>query len=300
MTAARLLAAWLAAFLLVLVAGAASAQELQPVPALSARVIDQTGTLDAVQRKGLEDKLAAFEQSKGTQIVFLMVATTQPEDIASYANRIGNAWKIGRKGVGDSVLLVVAKDDRKVRIEVAKTLEGAIPDLAAKHIIDEAITPNFRRGDFAGGLQAAADRIIARVSGEALPEPNPAQRGGGAEGFDWMNLAIVLFIAVPVVGRILSAILGRKLGAMATGAGVGAIALLVTSSIVVAVIAALVALVFSMASGGLAGVGSSRRGGWGAGPWIGGGGGWSGGGAGGWGGSGGGGDFGGGGASGDW
>jgi uncharacterized protein len=278
------------------------AQDLLPIPPLSARVIDQTGTLDPIQRKGLEDKLAAFEQSKGTQVAFLLVATTQPEDIASYANRVGNTWKIGRKGVGDGLLLVVAKDDRKVRIEVAKTLEGAIPDLAAKHIIDEAITPRFRQGDFAGGLHAAADQIIARVSGEALPEPSrPTQRAN--EGFNWMDLAIFLFIAVPIAGRVLSGVLGRKLGALATGAGVGGIALLVTSSIVVAAIAALIALLFAMISGGGSpGLGSGRRGHWGAGPWIGSsGGGWGGGGGGGgWGGSGGGGDFGGGGASGDW
>ena len=120
-----------------------AAQDVLPVPPLTARVVDQTGTLDAIQRKGLEDKLLAFEQTKGTQIAMLMVPTTQPEDIASYANRVANAWKIGRKDVGDGVLLVVAKDDRKVRIEVAKTLEGAIPDLAAKQIIDDAITPDF-------------------------------------------------------------------------------------------------------------------------------------------------------------
>jgi uncharacterized protein len=304
MALARFLGAWLAVLLLLVGPGAASAQDLQPVPPLSARVIDQTGTLDAIQLKGLEDKLAAFEKTKGTQIAFLMVATTRPEDIASYANRVGNEWKIGRKGVGDGVLLVVAKDDRAVRIEVAKTLEGAIPDLAAKHIIDEAITPSFRKGDFAGGLHAAADQIIARVSGEALPEPKPPAQRGGGEGFNWMDLAIFLFIAVPVVGRILTGVLGRKLGALVTGAGVGTVALLITSSIVVAAIAALVALLFSMVSGGPSGMGSGRRGGWGAGPWIGGGGGggWSGGGGGGgsWGGSGGGGDFGGGGASGNW
>ena len=118
----------------------------------------------------------AFEQTKGTQIAILMVPTTQPEDIASYANRVGNAWKIGRKGMGDGVLLVVAKDDRKVRIEVAKTLEGAIPDLAAKQIIDEAITPNFRKGDFAGGLHAGVDQLIARITGEALPAPERPRR----------------------------------------------------------------------------------------------------------------------------
>jgi len=281
---------------------AALAQNLQPVPALTAHVVDQTGTLDAIQQKGLEDKLMAFEQSKGTQIAMLIVATTQPEDIASYANRVGNEWKIGRKGVGDGVLLVVAKDDRKVRIEVAKSLEGAIPDLAAKGIIDDAITPNFRKGDFAAGLHAAADQLMARITGEALPAPKQPDTRGGGKGFDWMDLAIFLFIAVPVVGGVLRRVMGRKLGALVTGAGVGTIALLITSSIVIAAIAAFVALLFSMMSGAVPGLPTGRRGGFGGGPWIGGGGGWggSGGGGGGWGGSGGGGDFGGGGASGDW
>jgi uncharacterized protein len=286
-------------------AGLAFAQNLQPIPPLTAHVIDQTGTLDAIQLKGLDDKLLAFEETKGTQIAILMIATSQPEDIASFANRVGNTWKIGRKGVGDGVLVVVAKDDRKVRIEVAKSLEGAIPDLAARQIIDEAITPNFRKGDFAGGLRAAADQIIARVNGEALPAPKAATKSGGSGlGFDWMDLAIFLFFAVPIAGGALRAVLGRKLGSFLTGTGVGVIALFITSSVVIAAVAALVALLFTMLSGGIGGLPSGRRGGWGGGPWIGGGGGggWSGGSGGGssWGGSGGGGDFGGGGASGDW
>ncbi|HEX7888686.1 MAG TPA: YgcG family protein [Ramlibacter sp.] len=290
------LCAWLAAF----------AQDVLPVPALTARVIDQTGTLDDIQRKGLEDKLAAFEQKKGSQMVFLLVPTTQPEDIASYANRVANAWKIGRKEVGDGILLVVAKDDRKVRIEVAKTLEGAVPDLAAKTIIDDAITPRFRQGDFAGGLQAAADQLVARVTGEQLPPPQqPRTQQRSDSGFDWFDLAIFLFFAVPIAGGVLRGMLGRKLGSLATGGGVGLLAMLFTSSIVVAVVAGIVALLFSMLSGGF---GGGRGRGYGGGPVIfpggggwggGGGGGWSGGGGGGFG-SGGGGDFGGGGASGDW
>ena len=294
-------------WLLAALACCAAAQGLLPIPALTAHVVDQTGTLDDIQRKGLDDKLLAYEKAKGTQIAVLMVPTTQPEDIASYANRVGNAWKIGRKGVGDGVLVVVAKNDRKVRIEVAKALEGAIPDLAAQHIIDQAITPNFKKGDFAVGLQAAADQLIARINGEALPEPKqqPSSSSSGIlKGFDWMDLAIFLFFAVPIVGGVLRGILGNKLGALATGAGVGTIALLVTSSIIVAALAAFVALLFSLFSGGFPGLssggGSRRRGGWSSG---GGGGGWSGGSSGGgssWGGSGGGGDFGGGGASGDW
>lgn len=298
---------WFAALWLVL--GAAWAQDLQPVPELTARIIDRTGTLDAIQRQGLEDKLAAFEQKKGSQMVFLLVPTTQPEDIASYANRVGNAWKIGRKDVGDGILLVVAVNDRKVRIEVAKTLEGAVPDLAARQIIDEAITPRFRQGDFAGGLQAAADRLIARVTGEPLPEPARREAGGPtASGFQWFDLAIFLFFAVPVAGAVLRGIFGRKLGALLTGGGVGAIALVLTSSLVLAVLAALFALVLALFSGGgpFGGGGRrmQRRAGWGA-PIILPGGGWGGGGrGGGFGGggfgSGGGGDFGGGGASGDW
>jgi uncharacterized protein len=283
---------------------AALAQPLQPVPKLTAHVVDQTGTLDAFQEKNLEDKLMAFETAKGTQIAMLIVATTLPEDIASYANRVGNEWKIGRKGIGDGVLLVVAKDDHKVRIEVAKTLEGAIPDLAARQIIDNAITPNFRKGDYAGGLSAAADQLIARINGEALPAPaKKAQRTSGSIGglgFDWTDLAIFLFFAVPIGGSVLRGIMGRKLGSLVTGTGVGVIAMLVTSSIIVGAIAAIVALLFSLFSGGMGGglpMGGVRRGGLGG---FGGGGFSGGGGGGGWGGSGGGGDFGGGGASGDW
>jgi uncharacterized protein len=288
---------------LALLTFTALAQSLQPVPKLTAHVVDQTGTLDAFQEKNLEDKLMAFETAKGTQIAMLIVATTQPEDIASYANRVGNEWKIGRKGVGDGLLLVVAKDDHKVRIEVAKTLEGAIPDLAARQIIENAITPNFRKGDYAAGLSAAADQLIARINGEALPAPAQpkAQRSSiGGLGFDWTDLAIFLFFAVPIAGRVLSGIMGRKLGSLVTGAGVGVVAMLVTSSIIVGAIAAFVALLFSLFSGGMGGglpMGGVRRGGFGG---FGGGGFSGGGGGGGWGGSGGGGDFGGGGASGDW
>lgn len=283
----------------------AQAQELVPVPPLTAPVIDQTGTLDAIQLKGLEDKLMAFEQAKGTQIAILMVPSTLPEDDASFANRVGNTWKIGRKGVGDGVLIVVAKDDRKVRIEVAKALEGAVPDLAAKRIIDEAMLPSFRQGDFAGGLQAGVDQLVARINGEPLPAPPPRagepQRAGG-HGFDWGDLAIFLFVGVFVAGRVLRAIFGRPLGSMVTGGAVGGLAWLITSSLLVAGIAGLLGLLLTLVTG--FGGRSGRGGPWvGGGPWIGGGGfgrGGGFGGGGGWGGSGGGGDFGGGGASGNW
>ena len=282
----------------------AFAQNVQPIPPLTAHVVDQTGTLDAIQLKGLEDKLMAFEQAKGTQIAVLMVPSTLPEDDASYANRVGNAWKIGRRGVGDGVLIVVAKDDHKVRVEVAKTLEGAIPDLAAKRVIDEVMLPKFRSGDFAGGLQAGVDQLIARINGEKLPEP--AQRNAHARqasaGFDWVDLAVFFFIGVPVAGAMLRGVFGRALGSVATSAGAGVLAMFVTSSMFIAVIAAFIALLWTLLSGGL-GAMAPRRGGLGGVPWIGGGGsggGFGGGGGGGWGGSGGGGDFGGGGASGNW
>lgn len=282
--------------------GSAFAQDLQPVPALTARVIDQTGTLDASQRAALEARLAAFEQRKGSQIVVLMVPSTQPEDIASYANRIGNAWKIGRKAVGDGMLVIVAKDDRKMRIEVAKTLEGAVPDLAAIRIIDEEMKPRFRNNDFAGGLDAAVGRLIGLVDGEPLPEPSRGNERGGNDGFDWENLAIFLFIGVFVGGPIVRGIMGKKLGSVAMGGGIGVVAFFLTTSLAIASIAGVVALVVSLLSAaGVAGVG--RRGGGGFGGWSGGGGSWGGGGGSSGGGgfsSGGGGDFGGGGASGDW
>ncbi|MBT2326459.1 TPM domain-containing protein [Variovorax paradoxus] len=281
-----------------------------PVPPLEARVIDQTGTLDAAQRQALEAKLQAFEQEKGSQIVMLMVATTQPEDIASYANRVGNAWKIGRKEVGDGILVVVAKNDRKMRIEVAKALEGAVPDIAAARIIDFAMKPRFRENDFAGGLDAAADQLIARVKGEALPEvDNKSGDFGNGErddsGFDWQDLAIFLFFGVLIGGPIARAMLGKVLGPLALGGATGALVMVLTSSLVVAVLAAMGALLFTLLSTAF-GAGAGRHGGRGGGlgGWgpVGGGGGWSGGSSSGGGGfsSGGGGDFGGGGASGDW
>lgn len=289
--------------LLALLAGPAFAQTLQPVPALSARVVDTVGLLDAASRGQIEDRLAALERDKGTQVAFLIVASTQPEDIAAYANRVGNAWKIGRHGVGDGVLLVVARDDRKLRIEVAKTLEGAIPDLAASQIIEEVMRPAFRRGDYAQGLMQAADQIAARVRGEPLPEPPRERAGQGPEGFDLPDLAVFLFVAVPVIAAVLRSLFGRKLGSVLAGGGAGLMAWFVSSSVAIAVLAALVGLVLSIAGG----VGPLMRHGhrgpgrWG--PPMGGG--WGGGGS--WGGSsgggfssGGGGDFGGGGASGDW
>lgn len=294
---------WLLVCLAWLLAAAVTplqAQDVLPVPPLSGRVIDQTATLTAPQVQALSAKLESVERERGSQLVVLMVATTQPEDIASYAQRVGEAWKLGRKDVGDGVVIVVAKDDRKVWITVAKALEGAIPDLAAKQIITDRITPAFRAGDFAGGLNAAVDRLAQRIGTEGLPEPTQratAQRSGDS-GFNLEDMAIFFFVAVPILGAVLTGMLGRKLGSLGTAVAAGGLGWWLTTSLLVAGGAGLVALVLV----GVLGIGS-RRGGGSSGPviWGGGGGGWGGGSSDGGGfSSGGGGDFGGGGAGGDW
>ena len=285
---------------LLLAALSGRAQDLLPVPALTARVIDQTGTLKPPQTAALEAKLAAFEAEAGPQIVVLMVPTTQPEDIAAYAQRVGDSWKIGRREVGDGLLIVVAVNDRRVNIQTAKALEGAVPDLAARQIIDRAIRPAFRAGDYAGGLDAAIDQLIARIKGEDLPEPK--RPDGRDPGLDIEGLLLFFFVGVTVLGSILTRIFGRKLGSLFAAGATGGIAWWITASVLLALGAGIGALLLI----GLFGIGSAgrsiARGGRHGGPpiiWGGGGdhGGWGGGGGFS---SGGGGDFGGGGASGDW
>ena len=292
-----LLVAWLGMLAWVYPAGV-RAQDLQAIPALTAHVIDQTSTLSADQVQALDAKLTGVEQRLGSQIVVLLINTTQPEDIAAYAQRVGDQWKIGRKDVGDGLIVVVAKQDRSVRIEVAKALEGAIPDLAAKRIIDSVITPAFKAGDFAGGLSAAVDHLAARIQGEALPLPTQgASRQSRSKGISWDQLLVFGLIGVPMISGILSAIMGRKLGSAVTGLLGAGLVWLITSSVLLAVVGWFLAFILSLAFG------NSGRGGWGGPPmgggWGGGGGGWGGGSGGGFS-SGGGGDFGGGGASGRW
>jgi uncharacterized protein len=283
------------------------AQDVQKLPPLSGRVIDQTATLSEPERAALDAKLAAFEQAAGPQIVIFMVATTQPEDITSFAQRVGEAWKIGRREVGDGLLIVVAKNDRRVRIEVAKALEGAVPDLAARQIIQNAITPAFKAGNYAGGLSLGIDQLQARIRGEDLPAPKANNgRAAADQGLGLEQIAALFFIGVPILGGILSGIFGRKLGSALTGGAAGALGWFLASSLIIAGVAGVASALLV----GIMGVGSSRRGGLGdlLGPaalgglgGFGGGGSWGGGGGGGGGfSSGGGGDFGGGGASGDW
>ena len=276
------------------------AQGLQGVPALTARVIDQTSTLSAAESAALESRLSAFEQETGAQVVVLMVMTTAPEDIASYANRVANTWKIGRKDVGDGLLLLVAKQDRKIRIEVAKSLEGAVPDLAAKRVIDEAITPHFKQGRFAAGIDAAISQISALIRSESLPAPTADSVASAApsQGFSWTDIGIFLFFAVPVSAAVARAVFGPVFGVLLVGLGTGFLAYLFTRSYLLAAFAGLLGWVWGALSSAGSGPGSSRR----STPWSGGSssGSWSGSGSSSDFGSGGGGDFGGGGASGDW
>ncbi len=306
--AARWLTGWLllAATLLLGLLGSplAWAQDVLAVPKLTARVMDSTGTLSNAQVQALDAKLAAFEQQAGPQIVVLVLAATAPEDITSYAQRVADTWKIGRRTVGDGVLVVVAKDERKVRIEVAKALEGAIPDLAARQIIDSAIRPAFRANDYASGLNAAVDQLMGRIKGEGLPAPQARTGGSGADndtGLGLEELAIFFFVAVPILGAVLTGLFGRRFGSLLTASAAGGLGWVFTTSALVAVGAGVVALFVV----GILGIGSALRrssagrgrslphiGGWGGGGGFGGGGGGFS--------SGGGGDFGGGGASGDW
>jgi len=275
------------------------AQGVQPVPELRARIMDQTGTLDAARLAAIEGKLEAFEQARGSQVVVLMVDTIAPEDIVDYTQRMGDAWKIGRKDMGDGVLFVIAKDDRRLRIATAKALEGAIPDLIASRIIEQVVTPAFRNGDFAGGIEAGVDHILARIAGEDLPLP---QAAGPSVGAEWMDVLIFLVFAVPMVSAVLRSLFGNKIGTLLTGLGSGGLAWLLTSVFWIAAGAGMLGMLAALFLQHLPAQSPGGRGGRGGG-WGGHGGGFggrSGGGRSGGFSSGGGGSFGGGGASGRW
>jgi uncharacterized protein len=275
------------------------AQSLQPIPKLTARVTDLTGTLTAEQQSMLEEKLAAFEARKGAQVAVLVVPTTEPEDIAQYSIRAVTQWMLGRKNIDDGALLIVAKNDRDLRIEVGKGLEGALTDLTAHRIISESIIPLFRQGDFYGGINAGLDQMIRIIDGEPLPAPDLAWQGQSVRGL--AHLLPFLFVAVLFGSAVLRAMLGRGLGSVVVGAATGAVVYFVSQALFVALVAGLIACTFALVSGfSGGGLWSSypRTGGWGGG--FGGGlrGGGSFGGGGGF--SGGGGGFNGGGASGRW
>ncbi len=260
-----------------------------PVPPLTGHVIDQTGTLTAEQKAALEQTLTAFEARKGSQLAVLMVASTAPEEVEQYALRVAEQWKLGRKKVDDGAILVVAKNDRAMRIEVGYGLEGALGDLTSKRIISETILPRFKGQDFYGGITAGVEQIIRVVDGEPLPAPTArSSRGPG----DVQQYAPMLFIVALAVGGVLRAMLGKVPGSLVTGGVIAVIAWFVVGAISMALVAGVVALFVTLLGGGMLGRGmGGHYGGGGRGGGLGGGGGGF---------SGGGGGFGGGGASGRW
>lgn len=269
-----------------------TAQAEVAVPKLAQRVTDLTSTLDAAQIQALEAKLSAFESRKGSQIAVLLVPSTQPESIDQFGIRVVDSWKLGRKGVDDGVLLLIAKDDRKLRIEVGYGLEGALNDATAKRIVSEIIGPDFKTGGFYAGIDAGVDAIIKVVEGEALPpsaQHTSPTSGSGSDSFGQLiGAAFVIFMMGNILLRQL---LGRLPSGLIVGGVIGALAWVMLLSVGLAVAASVVAFVLSLVFGSGSG-GSSFPSGWGGGS----GGGWGGGGGFG----GGGGGFGGGGASGDW
>jgi uncharacterized protein len=262
------------------------------VPPLTGRVVDQTATLSGSDIAALTQSLQSLEARKGSQVAVLIVPTTAPETIEQYSIRVAEAWKIGRKKIDDGTLLVVAKDDRKLRIEVGYGLEGALNDATAKRIIDEVITPRFRSGDFSGGISAGVERIIGVIDGEKLPAPQQRRDSGLLSDIDPFNPFVL--VAVFVLGAILRTTLGRLIGSAATGGLVGVLAWLFFGSLVVSIIAAAIAFLFTMLGESIASSNGGQR------NWSGGGGSFSGSSSGNGGFSGGGGSFGGGGASGSW
>lgn len=291
----------LAAASAMVVCALAAAQALQPIPPLTMRVTDLTGTLTAAQQSELEQRLADFEARKGAQIAVLIVPTTAPEEIEQYSIRVVEAWKLGRKGVDDGALLIMAKNDRKLRIENGYGLEGVLTDAASNRIIEDTMVPLLRQGQYFAAISAGVDQMMSLIQGEPLPPPQPRWQGGGRQH---LNFVLPLLIAFFIGASLLRALFGRTAGAALTGTGIGLLALLFTQIIGIAIGAGVLAFLGALFLGLGAGTWSSGGRGGGAGPFggfggLGGGfGGGFGGGGGGFGGGGGG--FGGGGASGSW
>ena len=235
----------LAAGLLLLLASALSSADVA-VPPLTGRVVDLTGTLSGGAVARMDAKLADFEAKKGAQIAVLIVPTTQPEEIEQFGIRVEDTWKLGRKGVDDGVYLIVAKNDRRVRIEVSYGLEGALPDAVANRIITETITPHFKLGDYDGGVEAGVNQIISVINGEPLPAPDKKWERHSGLG----NLLPVLLIVVFVAGGVLRAMFGRLFGSIATGGLAGGIVWLLSHLIPIGIGAGLLAFLFAMLTGG--------------------------------------------------
>jgi len=189
------------------------------IPNLSQRVTDLTGTLTAEQIAALESKLADFETQKGSQIAVLLLPTTQPEDIAAYSIRVADAWKIGREKVDDGLIMIIAKDDHRSRLEVGRGLEGVIPDAIAKRVLAETMKPYFKNEDYAGGIDAGVTQLIGLIQGETLPAPTTGDTSD--DSFD--TFLIILFFCCIVVDLLFSSLFGSGIGAVASSIGIGAI-----------------------------------------------------------------------------
>jgi len=245
-----LLRAWLLAATIAFIGSAsADAAGVVQVPPMQALVTDLTATLTSDQQAALAARLREFEGRKGSQVAVLVVPTTAPETIEAYSLRVVEQWKVGRRNVDDGVLLLVAKDDRTVRIEVGYGLEGALPDATAKRIISEVIVPRFKDGDFAGGIDAGVDRILRAVDGEPLAPP-----AAPAESLDLGHLVPILLLGPLVFGAAMRRLLGRLPGAGVVAAGVAALAWFLSGLWVVATLSAVVAFLITAAGRG-AGIG---------------------------------------------
>lgn len=244
------------------------------VPPLNARVIDQTATLSVAEVANLEHELQMFEAKKGSQLAVLIVPTTQPETIEQYALRVAEKWKLGRKKVDDGAILLIAKNDRAVRIEVGYGLEGALNDATSKRIISEVMIPLLKKGDFYGSITAGTEQIIRVIDGEALPTVSTAK----VVGIE--NYVPLIFMLALVFGRMLRALLGRFLGSLVTGGGMAGVAWLLIGTVSTAVGTGIIVFLFTLLAGGMVGRGFGGGGfGGGGGGFGGGGGGFGGGGA---------------------
>ncbi|MCE9600014.1 MAG: YgcG family protein, partial [Spirochaetia bacterium] len=236
------------------------AQELAVIPDLHRRVTDITGTLSAQQITEIESKLATLEKTKGSQIAVLVVPTVKPESIEQYGIRVAEKWKVGRAKVDDGAILIVAKNDRRLRIEVGYGLEGALNDATAKRIIDEQIVPNFKRQDYAGGIASGVDAMINIVNGEALPEPKPEEASGHSSTFGKGPLAgrrapsfIVLLVCLVVFGSVLTGLFSRMTAGISTGLVGGIVGWLfmsLTSGVILGAIGMLATFFFASRKGG--------------------------------------------------
>ncbi|KAF1705823.1 TPM domain-containing protein, partial [Pseudoxanthomonas sacheonensis] len=237
------------------------AQQAAAIPALTSPVVDATGTLSAEQKQQLEQQALALQQRKGSQLQVLVIPSTQPETIEQYTQRVFDQWKLGREAVDDAVILVVAKDDRRVRIQTGYGLEGAIPDAIANRIIQEYLAPKFRAGDYGGGIADATAQLVKLIDGEPLPAPVSDNRAKGNDGGgDWLFALFAAFIAATLVRGVFGKA-PKGLRSLFTGGAAGGVAWLLSSIIPLAGLAGFFGLIYGLMS--VSAGRYARHGGWG-------------------------------------